>query len=266
MYCIKFLEWSIEINFMKVSVTAIMPYYNKQNYFYSSFNSFINQKFKNKELIIVYDNHDAKDLIYIKKIIHNFKHIRLLINHKNIGAGASRNKALKIAKGDYIAFLDSDDIWDSRKLKVQIDFMKKNNINFSHTSYKIIDHKGKTIGYRKAKSKLSYESILKSCDIGLSTVIIKKNFLKGRKFPNLKTKEDYVLWLKLSKIENIYGLNKYYTQWRKLDNSLSSSVYQKLRDAFKVYYSYEKFSMIKSIYMVLRLSFFYLIKINSQNK
>ena len=251
---------------MKVSVTAIMPYYNKQNYFYSSFKSFINQEFKNKELIIVYDNHDAKDLIYIKKIIHNFKHIRLLINHKNIGAGASRNKALKIAKGDYIAFLDSDDIWDSRKLKVQIDFMKKNNINFSHTSYKIIDYKGKIIGYRKAKSKLSYESILKSCDIGLSTVIIKKNFLKGSKFPNLKTKEDYVLWLKLSKIENIYGLNKYYTQWRKLDNSLSSSVYQKLRDAFKVYYSYEKFSMIKAIYMVLRLSFFYLIKINNQNK
>jgi len=251
---------------MTASVSVIMPYYNKQKYFHSSFNSFINQKFKNKELIIVYDNHDAKDLIYIKKIIHNFKHIRLLINHKNIGAGASRNKALKIAKGDYIAFLDSDDIWDSRKLKVQIDFMKKNNINFSHTSYKIIDHKGKTIEYRKAKSKLSYESILKSCDIGLSTVIIKKNFLKGSKFPNLKTKEDYVLWLKLSKIENIYGLNKYYTQWRKLDNSLSSSVYQKLRDAFKVYYSYEKFSMIKSIYMVLRLSFFYLIKINNQNK
>ena len=110
---------------MKVSVSVIMPYYNKQKYFRSSFNSFINQKFKNKELIIVYDNHKIKDLIYIKKIIHNFKHIKLLINHKNIGAGASRNKALKIAKGDYIAFLDSDDVWDSRKLKEQIDFMKK---------------------------------------------------------------------------------------------------------------------------------------------
>ena len=243
-----------------------MPYYNKQKYFRSSFNSFINQKFKNKELIIVYDNHKIKDLIYIKKIIHNIKHIKLLINHKNIGAGASRNKALKIAKGDYIAFLDSDDVWDSRKLKEQIDFMKKNNINFSHTSYKIIDYKGKTIGYRKAKSKLNYKSILRSCDIGLSTVIIKKNFLKGNKFPNLKTKEDYVLWLKLLKTENIYGLNKCYTKWRKLDNSLSSSLYQKLKDAFKVYNVYEKFSLIKSVYMVLRLSFFYFIKVNNQNK
>ena len=251
---------------MTASVSVIMPYYNKQKYFRSSFNSFINQKFKNKELIIVYDNHKIKDLIYIKKIIHNIKHIKLLINHKNIGAGASRNKALRIAKGDYIAFLDSDDVWDSRKLKEQIDFMKKNNINFSHTSYKIIDYKGKIIGYREAKSKLNYESILRSCDIGLSTVIIKKNFLQENKFPNLKTKEDYVLWLKLLKTENIYGLNKYYTKWRKLDNSLSSSLYQKLRDAFKVYNVYEKFSLIKSAYMVLRLSFFYLIKVNNQNK
>jgi len=245
---------------MKLSVTVIMPYYNKKNFFYSSFKSFINQKFKNKELIIVYDNHDAKDLIYIKKIIRNFKYIKLLINHKNIGAGASRNKALKIAKGNYIAFLDSDDIWDSMKLKEQINFMKKNNINFSQTSYKIIDYKGKTIGYRKAKSKLSYESILKSCDIGLSTVIIKKSFLKNNKFANLKTKEDYVLWLKLLKTDSIYGINKPLTTWRKLDNSLSASIMQKIVDAFKVYHLYEKFSVMKSALLVLQLSFFYIMK------
>jgi teichuronic acid biosynthesis glycosyltransferase TuaG len=245
---------------MKVFVTTIMPYYNKKKYFYSSLKSFVNQKFKNKELIIVYDNHDAKDLIYIKKIIRNFKYIKLLINHKNIGAGASRNKALKIAKGNYIAFLDSDDIWDSRKLKEQINFMKKNNINFSQTSYKIIDHKGKTIGYRKVKSKLSYESILKSCDIGLSTVIIKKSFLKNNKFANLKTKEDYVLWLKLLKTDPIYGINKPLTTWRKLDNSLSASITQKIADAFKVYHVYENFSVFKSALLVLQLSFFYIMK------
>lgn len=247
-------------------VTIIMPYYKKLSFFYDSFMSVVNQTIKEKEIIIIYDDPCKKDLLYIKKIIKKFNNVKLLINNKNIGAGASRNKALKISKGDYIAFLDSDDIWYSRKLKDQIDFMKKNNINFSHTSYKIVDYKGKTIGYRKAKSKLNYESILRSCDIGLSTVIIKKNFLKGNKFPNLKTKEDYVLWLKLLKIENIYGLNKYYTKWRKLDNSLSSSLYQKLRDAFRVYNVYEKFSLIKSAYMVLRLSFFYLIKVNNQIK
>lgn len=247
-------------------VTIIIPYYKKLFFFYNSFMSAVNQTIKEKEIIIIYDDPCKKDLFYIKKIIKKFNNVKLLINNKNIGAGASRNKAINIAKGDYIAFLDSDDIWDLRKLKEQINFMKKNNINFSHTSYKIIDHKGKIIGYRKAKTKLNYESILKSCDIGLSTVVIKKNFLKGSKFPNLKTKEDYVLWLKLSKIENIYGLSKYYTLWRKLDNSLSSSAYQKLKDALKVYHVYEKFSMIKSIYMVLRLSLFYLIKINNQSK
>ena len=257
---------NVKIKNKNSSVTVILPYYKKKKFFLRSFRSFVKQIFKNKNLIIIYDDEDITDLKYLKKIISGHKNVKILINKKNLGAGQSRNQALNIAKGDYIAFLDSDDIWDSRKLKEQIDFMKRNNINFSHTSYKIIDHKGKIIGYRKAKSELIYESILKSCDIGLSTVIIKKNFLKGNKFPNLKTKEDYVLWLKLSKIENIYGLNKYYTCWRKLDNSLSSSVYQKLKDAYKVYYYYEKFSMIKSIYMTLRLSFFYLIKISNQNK
>jgi len=242
-----------------------MPYYNKQKYFHSSFKSFINQKFKNKELIIVYDNHDAKDLIYIKKIISNVKYVKLLINRKNIGAGASRNKALKIAKGDYIAFLDSDDIWDPRKLKEQINFMQKKSINISHTSYKIIDQKGKITGYRKAATKLNYRNLIKSCDIGLSTVIIKRSFLKSNKFPNLKTKEDYVLWLKLSKKDNFYGLDKPYTEWRNLDNSLSSSTFQKISDAFKVYYFYEKFSVIKSTLMVLRLSLFYLIKTINKN-
>lgn len=251
---------------MKLSVTVIMPYYKKKKFVLASFKSFTYQKLKNKNLIIVYDDKDKKDLIYLKKITKNYKNVRILVNKKNFGAGESRNRALKVAKSDYIAFLDSDDLWHPSKLKDQIDFMKKNNISFSHTSFKIIDQKDKIIGYRKASSKLSYESILKSCDIGLSTVIIKKNFLKNKKFPNLKTKEDYVLWLKLLKIENIYGLNKYYTKWRKLDNSLSSSLYQKLRDAFRVYNVYEKFSLIKSAYMVLRLSFFYLIKVNNQIK
>jgi len=251
---------------MKYSVAVIMPYYKKRRFVYSSIKSFLNQKYKKKFLIIIYDDQDKRDLAYLQKITQKFKNIMILDNEKNLGAGESRNKALKLVRSEYIAFLDSDDLWHPNKLKEQIDFMKKNNINFSHTSYKIIDQRGKTIGYREAKSKLSYKSILKSCDIGLSTVVVKKNFLKNNRFAILKTKEDFVLWLQLLKKDDIYGLDRVLTSWRKLSNSLSSSSFQKLLDAFRVYFIYEKLSLIKSIYMILVLSFFYLIKVNSQNK
>ena len=250
---------------MKSSVTVIMPYYKKRRFVLSSFKSFANQEFKDKNLIIIYDDKDKKDLIYLKKITKNYKNVRILVNKKNLGAGESRNRAVKISRSDYIAFLDSDDLWHSAKLKAQISFMKKNSINISHTSYKIIDWKGRISGYRKAAAKLNYGNLIKSCDIGLSTVIVKRSFLKSSKFSNLKTKEDYVLWLKLSKKDNFYGLDKPYTEWRNLDNSLSSSTFQKISDAFKVYYFYEKFSMIKSTLMVLRLSVFYLIKTINKN-
>tara|TARA_B110000977_G_scaffold175638_1_gene230534 strand:- start:14066 stop:14821 length:756 start_codon:yes stop_codon:yes gene_type:complete len=247
-------------------VTVIIPFYKSLKYIKKTLTSVYCQTYKKIEVIIIYDDSDKKDLFYLEKILQNFKKTRLLINHKNIGAGPSRNKAIKIANGKYIAFLDSDDIWKFNKLEKQIHFMKINNINLSHTSYKIIDKSGKATGFRKAKQKLSYIDLIKSCDIGLSTVIVKKNFLKNNRFANLKTKEDFVLWLKLLKKDNIYGLDRALTSWRKLSNSLSSSSFQKFLDAFRVYYIYEKLSLIKSIYMIFVLSFFYLIKINSQNK
>ena len=89
----------------------------------------------------------------------------------------------------------------------------------------------------------------KSCDIGLSTVLLKREILGSNKFPNLKTKEDFVLWLKyLKKSYKIFGINTDLTSWRKLDNSLSSSTLQKLSDGFSVYHNYMKFSFIKSVY------------------
>ena len=108
---------------------------------------------------------------------------------------------------------------------------------------------------------MNLEDLLKSCDIGLSTVMIKKSHLISNKFPNLKTKEDFVLWLKLlSKNVKIYGINKNLVLWRKTENSLSSSSTQKLLDGFKVYNYYMKFNFIKSLHYLFLLSFNYLKK------
>ena len=142
------------------------------------------------------------------------KKVKIFVNKKNIGAGLSRNIGIKISRGQYIAFIDADDVWKPSKLEKQIKFMKNKDINISHTSYSIIDEFNNKISVRKAKN-LVFDNLLKSCDIGLSTVIIKK-ILKKNFFANLKTKEDYVLWLKLSqKGHKFYALNNELTLWRK---------------------------------------------------
>ncbi len=139
--------------------------------------------------------------------------------------------------------------------------MLKNSIDISHTSYKIIDESGKTLGLRIAET-LNYEMLLKSCDIGLSSVIIKKNIFNNKvKFANIKTKEDYVLWLKITeKGKKIYGLNKILLSWNKSENSLSSSLFRKLIDGFIVYKRYRKYNFLKSIFFLIILSLNFLKK------
>ena len=179
-------------------ISVIIPYYKKKEYIISSINSALNQTYKNLEIIIIYDDLNKEDLNLLKKIKKKDKRIKIYINKKNLGAGRSRNKGIKLSKGIFVAFLDSDDLWKKNKLKKQIFFMKKNGINASHTSYTIINSNNKIIGSRNAKD-MSYKLLLKSCDIGLSTVILKKEIITSKiKFANIKTKEDYVLWLKIT--------------------------------------------------------------------
>ena len=243
-------------------VSIIIPYYKKKNFFYRSFQSAYNQSYKNVEIIIIYDDTSLKDLNFIKKIINKKKNIKLLINKKIHGAGGARNLGIKHSKGRYLAFLDSDDIWYRDKLKKQINFMSKNKINLSFTSYKIIDEKNRFIQKRLSANKICYDDLIKSCDIGLSTVVINKNhFRKKIFFPNIKTKEDYVLWLKLSKSgECFFGLKDNLALWRKTQNSLSSDILQKLKDGFTVYNKYLKYNFFKSLLFVFVLSYNYLKK------
>ena len=127
------------------------------------------------------------------------KKVRLIVNEKNIGAGLSRNKAIKFARGNYIAFCDADDKWKFNKLDYQLKFMKKNNIQFCHSSYDIINKFSNKIGEFLVQPKITYNDLIRSCDIGLSSVMISKKLMKKYFFSKLKTKEDYLLWLKIIK-------------------------------------------------------------------
>ena len=241
-------------------ISIIIPYFKKKNYIEQTLRSILKQKYKHFEVLLVYDDEDQSDLFFVKTLIKNHKRIRLIINKKNIGAGMSRNKAIKISKGKYIAFLDSDDLWHPDKLKNQLNYMIKNKISISHTSYNIINETNFKFGFRMAK-KLEYKDLLKSCDIGLSTVMIKRKILKNNLFAKLKTKEDYILWLKLAKKNyTFHPIKKPLTSWRALKESLSSSTIQKIVDGYYVYRIFLKQSFFKSIISLTVLSINFLRK------
>ncbi len=240
---------------MKNLVSVIMPYYRKKNYFFKSVNSVLNQTYTDFEILIIYDDQNRNDLEYITTCVKNDLRVKIIFNDKNRGVAYSRNKALSIAQGEYMAFLDCDDYWDLKKIEIQLNFMLINGYDFSYTTYQIINYKEKIIGTIKARKILKYKELLKSCDIGLSSVILKRKLLNDTRFPEIKTKEDYALWLDLAKKSiDLVGLDKPLMFLRQTPNSLSSSILQKLKDAFIVYYSYEKKNFFYSIFCVIRLS------------
>ena len=109
-------------------VSIIIPYYKKK-YIEQTLRSILSQKYKNFEILIVYDDIDKEDLYLLKSLKKKDNRIKLFVNSKNIGAGMSRNKAIKLSKGSYIAFIDADDLWHPNKLKTQLNYMIKKNFD-----------------------------------------------------------------------------------------------------------------------------------------
>tara|TARA_A100000164_G_C21848377_1_gene743780 strand:+ start:66 stop:809 length:744 start_codon:yes stop_codon:yes gene_type:complete len=243
-------------------VSVIIPYFRKKNTILLSIKSVLEQTYKNFEIIIVYDDENESDWNFIKKFKKIDHRISVIQNKENKGAGKSRNIGMRNSNGKFIAFLDADDTWQSDKLSKQIEFMKLKNCDISHTSYAIVNKSQKVLGTRKARNFFDLNDLLKSCDIGTSTVIIKKHLINDNiQFASLTTKEDFVLWLKLLKQNRkIYGLNEILSSWTKSSSSLSSSTIQKVLDGFRVYHKYMHFSYIKSIYYLLCLSVNFLKK------
>ena len=226
-------------------VSIIIPYYKKELYLEQSIRSILNQTYQNFEIILI--NDDPENKIFISKFSKLDHRIKLVHNENNLGAGLSRNKGLEIANGEYIAFCDSDDLWKNNKIEFQIELMKRLNFTFSFTGYDIIDENNNFIKSRKAPGYVDFQKLRSSCDIGLSTVMIRKDIFKNveYRFANLRTKEDYVLWLKLAKDKiTMKSIQENLTSWRKSKNSLSSSVIQKIVDGYKVYRIYLKYRVI----------------------
>ena len=238
-----------------------MPYYKKELFIKDSIKSILDQSYQNFEIILVNDDINNQD--FIKEVSLLDSRIKIIYNNVNLGAGLSRNIAIKSAKGEFIAFCDCDDLWKKNKLEIQLNFMKQLNLNFSFTSYEIIDENNNFISFRKAPDEIDFAKLINSCDIGLSTVILKKHFFENdrHQFINLKTKEDYVLWIKLAQDGiKMKGLDQNLTSWRKNINSLSSSTIQKLIDGYRVYRVHLRYGRLKSLFCLIILSTNFILK------
>jgi len=199
---------------MQELVSIIMPSFNTAQYIKESILSVMNQTYANWELIIV-DDCSIDDTDKIVGSINDDR-IRYLKNKKNSGAAVSRNRALKEAKGRWIAFLDSDDLWMPEKLEKQISFMKKNNYSFSYTNYEEIDVESKRTGVKvTGPKKITKSGMLNYCWSGCLTVMFDATKVGLIQIKDIKKNNDYAMWLKVCQKADCYLLDEYLGQYRK---------------------------------------------------
>ena len=195
----------------KTEVDIILPNYNSSEFIDKTIQSVINQSYTNWRLIIIDDFSDMKTRKKITKY-EKLKKIKIYWLKKNKGAAYCRNFALNKSKSKYLAFIDSDDIWEKNKLKLQLQYMKKNNYDFTYTYYKTFGLKLKKI---IPPAKLNFDNFIKNTSIATSTMMIKGKIAKGIKFTHTTICEDYYFKCKiLKKIKFAYCLNKYLTRYK----------------------------------------------------
>jgi teichuronic acid biosynthesis glycosyltransferase TuaG len=236
-------------------VSIVIPYYDDKKYILRSVSSVINQSYKNIEIIIIDNENSLISKKILEKISKKSKKIYVIQNKKRLNyAGVGRNLGIQNSKGKYIAFLDSDDYWSKDKLKIQVQEIKKKNADVLFTNFKAINEDKKIIYQVRSSLDLTFNILIKSCPVCCSSVLIKKKCLEKNLFKNYKTKEDYDLWLRLSKQGyKIKNLNKFLTYYTVRSSSLSSLHLNKLLNAYLIYSNSLKFTFFYSLFSVLRL-------------
>jgi teichuronic acid biosynthesis glycosyltransferase TuaG len=234
-------------------VSIIMPAYNCGNCIGESIESCQAQGWKNWELIIMDDCSTDNTAEVVARYQNEDKRVRYFTLSENSGAAVARTRAMRIATGRYIAFLDSDDLWHPDKLERQIAFMKANQYDFSCTDYSSIDEDGEPTGkVIKCKKRASYNDILLTCPVGNSTVIYDVESLGKFEVPNIRKRNDDALWLQiLKKTEYIYGLNETLMFYRIREASLSRNKFDLVKYHWKLYREIEHLSVVRSVFHIV---------------
>ncbi len=220
------------------TISVIMPAYNAEKTIKYAIESVLNQTYRDFELIVINDcstdNTESVIANYVKKdsrVIH-------LNNQYNAGVSYTRNRAVECARGEWIAFLDSDDIWRSNKLEKQMCLVKSiDNAVLIYTASSFISSEGEPYSYiLAAEEKIDYSTLLKKNLISCSSAVVKSSMMKKIKMPNDAMHEDYYVWLKILKEHKYaYGINEPLLIYRLSNNSKSS---KRLKSAKMLYNTY----------------------------
>lgn len=221
---------------MNSLISIITPNYNCESFISQTIESVLKQTYSQWELIIVDDcSTDNSYKIAIDYASYD-KRIKVIKNEKNFGAAISRNKALDIAKGEYIAFLDSDDLWEPNKLEYQLKFMQENNCDFSFTRYNLIDEDNNEFKkIAKIVKRLTYFKYLHHCYTGCLTVMYRFDIAEDLRSFNIKNNNDYGLFLQVVRnASNAMGINKVLAHYRIRKSSISRNKIIKIKPYFEL--------------------------------
>lgn len=243
---------------MNSHVSVILPAKNAEHTISESIESVLNQSFNDLELIIAVDLSSDRTFDIADEYRCTDNRVTIIKLDKNChGAAGARNAALSIAKSDYVAFLDSDDLWYSEKLEKQIAHLQATKACVSYAGYRVfrttVDGERKYIKTIEPPATLDYSSLLNGNQIGCSTVVLRRDSLHKGGFPFCRLREDYALWLSLARNgEKFSGLREVLADYRLSDNSVSSNKIKVALSQWDVYRTYLNFRLGPSIYHFLR--------------
>ena len=244
-------------------VSIIIPSYNSEQFIAITIRSVINQTYKDWELIIVDDASADNTCNIVLDFCQKDKRIKLIKELKNCGTGVARNTAIKVAQGNYIAFLDSDDIWKPNKLEKQLAVMKSSKAAICFSSYELINEQGETLNKLvEALPKLSYQKQLKCNYIGNLTGIYNANMLGKIYMPEIKKRQDWIMWLSaIKKGGPALGIKESLAYYRVRKDSISSNKLNLITYNFNVYRKALGFGFIKSTrYLTIFLYEYFFVK------
>lgn len=238
-------------------LSIIIPVYNAEKYIGTTLNSIYEQTYKNFEIILVDDCSSDNSAGIIKEEMNGHPEIVYHLQEKNMGAAVARNTALSIAKGRYVAFLDSDDIWKPEKTEKQLRLLEEKDGAFSFTAIEMIDDNGEIVKKkRKVKEKVTYKFLLHNTMIPTSSVIIDRNKTGDFTMPLRRSGQDYATWLQLLRDGTIaYGINEALVQYRVGHKSLSSNKFKSIKQVWEIQTRDEHINKFSAFFNVICFGF-----------
>lgn len=234
-------------------ISIIMPAYNCEKYISEAVVTVIRQTYVNWELIVIDDGSSDNTTNILKKIENNDDRIQIYLNEENQGVSYTRNKGVSLAKGEWIAFLDSDDLWTAEKLQKQIELVEKEEADFLFTGSSFIDEAGNYFkGTFEVPQYVSYKSLKTHNVISCSSVLLKKKLLKDIKMERDDMHEDYAVWLRILRKGIIaHGVNEPLLIYRISPNSKSGNKLKTVKMTYKVF-RFIGYSQVNSTYYMFR--------------